>query len=55
MPEDRKIEQCHVVAPSPLGAIHSELIDELDWIREVRKARDCRDAELLRMSTRPAI
>jgi hypothetical protein len=35
--------------------IRSELIDELDRIREVRKAGDSRDAELLSMSTRPAI
>ena len=35
--------------------IHSELIDELDRIREVRKAGDSRAAELLRMSTCTAI
>src|SRR5947199_9320844 len=45
------IEQIKSVpCPSPPGPIHSELIDELDQIRHVRKARDSRAAELLIMS-----
>jgi hypothetical protein len=44
-----------VPCPSPLDPIHSELIDELDRIREVRKARDSGAAGVLCMSNRPAI
>jgi hypothetical protein len=44
-----------VPCPSPPDPIHSELIDELDQIRHLRKARDSRAAELLSMSNRSAI
>jgi hypothetical protein len=44
-----------VPCPSPPDAIHSELIDEPDQIRHLRKARDSRAAELLSMSNRPAM
>lgn len=44
-----------VPCPSPPDPIHSELIDELDRIGHVRKARDSRAAELLSMSNRSAI
>jgi len=50
------IEQIKSVpCPSPLDPIHSELIEELDQIRHVRKARDSQAAELLSMSNRSAI
>jgi hypothetical protein len=43
-------EDLHVVpCPSPPDPIHSELIDELDQIRELRKARD---SQYLDMSNR---
>jgi|SRR5579872_1096703 hypothetical protein len=44
-----------VPCPSPPGPIHRELIDELDQIRDLRKARDSRAAGLLCMSNRLAI
>jgi hypothetical protein len=44
-----------VPCPSPLDPIHSKLINELDRIREVRRAGDSRDAGLLCMSNRSAI
>jgi len=43
-----------VPCPSPSDSIHSELIDELEQIRALRKARDSRSAGLL-MSNRLAI
>lgn len=36
-------------------AIHSDLIEELDRLRNIRKARDSRDTGLLIMNNRPAI
>jgi hypothetical protein len=44
-----------VPCPSPPDSVHRELIDELDKIRDVRKARNSRDAGLLSMSSRLAI
>jgi hypothetical protein len=41
--------------PSPPDPIHSELIDQLDKIRDVRKAWNSRAAELLTMSNCSAI
>lgn len=41
--------------PSAPDPIHSELINELDQIRDLRKERDSRAAELLCMSNRLAI
>ena len=46
-------EDLHVVPwPSPPDPIHSELIDKLDQIRELRKARD---SQYLGMSNRLAM
>jgi hypothetical protein len=41
---DEQVPRSGLREPMP---IHSEIIDELDRIREVRKAGDSRDAELL--------
>jgi hypothetical protein len=44
-----------VPCPSPPDPIHSELIDQLDKIRDVRKAWNSRDPGLLSVSSRLAI
>jgi len=48
MQEDLTLEQLQAVpCPTSPEPIHSELIDELDRIRELRKARDSRAATRL--------